>query len=240
MVALLSAIIDTIAGGGGLLTVPAMLLSGMPPLSALATNKFQATFGAGTATWQFARQGVYPFKEVMGGVLWCLLGAVGGTVLIESIHPGVIRYIIPILLLGIWLTLFFSPQLGRRSGKSRCRTGLFFCVFGVLLGAYDGFLGPGTGTFWVFAIIAVLGWQFKTATMHTKLYNFVSNLGSLLVFMVSGFVRYDIGIAMAIGQIIGAYIGSHLVISKGQYLIRPLLLTMTGIMIIVLMVQYWF
>lgn len=234
LVACISAVIDTIAGGGGLLTVPAMLLTGMPPLSALATNKFQATFGAGTATWQFARQGVYHWSSVIGGVVWCLFGAIIGTLLIESIQPGVIQYLIPLLLLGIWITLVFAPKLGNLPGKKRCRTSVFFCLFGLLLGAYDGFLGPGTGSFWVFAMIALLGWQFKQATMNTKLYNFVSNFGSLLVFMVGGFVRYDLGIAMAVGQMLGAYMGSHLVITRGQYLIRPLLLFMTGTMIIVL------
>ncbi len=239
LIAGLSAVIDTIAGGGGLITVPAMLLSGMSPVAALATNKFQATFGAGTATWQFAKHGAYPFRKVVHGIVACMLGAILGTLCVQRIDLGLTRWLIPIVLSLIWLTLLFSPQLGRQAKRQRCHQTVFFCMFGLLLGAYDGFLGPGTGSFWVFAIITVLGWSFTEATMHTKLYNFISNLASLLVFLLAGCIHYKLGVAMAVGQVAGGYVGSRIVITHGQYWIRPLLLIMTGLMIVILVARSW-
>lgn len=238
-IACMSAIIDTIAGGGGLITVPALLLSGLNPITALSTNKLQACFGSGTAASYFIRKSYLSLHEVVWGVVWSFLGAVIGTLLLHVVDVLWLKPVIPGLLLCVWGYLFFLPKLQHKTRLSSWNPRVFFPVFGFILGFYDGILGPGTGSFWVFFIILFLGWDLKRATIHTKLYNFTSNLASFLVFLVGGYINYKIGFAMALGQMLGGYIGSKLVIHKGVKLIRPMLLSVTGLMLLVLAYQEW-
>lgn len=237
LIAMASAVIDTMAGGGGLICVPALLLFGLSPITALATNKLQANFGSATAAAHFMRVGRIGWRDVVWGVLWSFIGAVAGTLMIEQIHSNLLATVIPILLLGVWLYVLLSPKLGIKAAKQRLSYPFFFFVFGLLLGFYDGFLGPATGSFWAIAMMGLLGWQMKQATMYTKIYNFTSNFASLIFFMWAGHVNYRIGLAMGVGQVVGARIGAGLVLSRGAQIIRPVLLTMTAIMMLVLFYQ---
>jgi uncharacterized membrane protein YfcA len=231
LVAVIGGTVDAIAGGGGLLTLPALLATGMPAPVALATNKLQGTFGSGSATWHYIRRGaVDPRECVLGGALTAL-GAIGGTLAVQVVDPGILGEIIPWLLGGIVLYFVFRPQLGESSRHHRMEPRPFYIIFGLLLGAYDGFFGPGVGSFWTIAFIVLLGHDFVRAAAHTKVMNFSSNVASLAVFTFSGLVAWLPGLVMASGQVLGGRLGAHLAMTRGARFVRPIFLVMAALIV---------
>jgi len=217
--------VDSIAGGGGLITVPLLLSAGLPPLDALGTNKLQASFGSGSATWHFARAGLIDGREVRLGVGLSFLSAMLGAFVVQQISPDFLRRLIPALLIGIAIYTLFQPGFGLHDQKPRLTPPLFAALFGVLIGFYDGFFGPGTGSFWAMACVVVMGFNLTKATAYTKAMNLASNAGSLLVFLAGGKMHFEIGLLMGVGQWTGARLGSRLVIRKGARFIRPIFVT---------------
>ncbi len=218
---LVAGLIDAMAGGGGLITIPVLLGLGMPPQTALGTNKLQGTFGSGSAMLHFARAGAVDLRACAFGILWTAVGAVLGTVAVQRLEPAFLRAAIPLLLIAIALFMLFSPSLGADDVRERMGRRTFFLLFGLSIGFYDGFFGPGTGTFWAMAFVLFLGFNLTRATAHTKVMNFASNLVSLLFFLVNGFVSLPEGIVMGLGQFAGARVGARLVIRRGSRFIRP-------------------
>lgn len=214
-------LIDAMAGGGGLITIPVLLGMGMPPQTALGTNKLQGAFGSGSAMLQFVRAGALDLRECTAGIAWTAAGAAIGTVAVQRLAPALLRDIIPLLLIAIALTMLLSPRLGMDDVRERMGRRSFYAVFGLALGCYDGFFGPGTGTFWAMAFVLFLGHNLTRATASTKVMNFTSNLVSLLFFAGLGSVSLPEGIVMGLGQFTGARIGSRLVIRRGSRFIRP-------------------
>jgi uncharacterized membrane protein YfcA len=217
--------VDAIAGGGGLITLPVLLNAGLPPQDALGTNKLQACFGSGGATLHFGRAGLIDFGASLAGVGYTFLGALAGTLVVQRLNPGFLRVAIPWLLLAIVLYLLLRPTLGDQDAHPRMPSVAFYTLFGLGLGFYDGFFGPGTGTFWAMALVMVLGFNLTKATAHTKLLNFASNAASLLVFLSFGQVQATAGLLMGVGQILGAQLGAHMVILRGARFIRPIFIT---------------
>ncbi len=216
--------VDSIAGGGGLITIPVLLNLGLPETLALGTNKLQACFGSGGAMWNYSRAGLVDYKSCRSGILWTFIGATLGTLLILQLNqskPEFLRQAIPWLLIAIALYLLFQPKLGERDLHPRLESAPFHLGLGLLLGFYDGFFGPGTGTFWAMAYMLGLGFNLTRATAHTKVMNFTSNLASLAVFAIGGHVHLGAGLCMGLGQWLGARLGSKVVIKKGTKLIRP-------------------
>jgi len=214
--------VDSIAGGGGLVTLPVLLSLGMPPQVALGTNKLQATFGSGSAAWHYGRAGLIDFRACRLGVIFTLIGATLGTLLVSQLPPDALKQTIPWLLLGIAVYFLFQPKLGDTDVRGRMAPGWFHFIFGLGIGFYDGFFGPGTGTFWAVAYMLGLGFNLTRATAHTKVMNFTSNLASLVVFLAGGHVHFAAGACMGLGQLLGARLGSKVVIRKGTKLIRPI------------------
>jgi len=221
--------IDAIAGGGGIITIPVLLASGMPPHIALATNKLQGTFGSGMASINFIRKGFITWSEVFIGVIYTFIGAAIGTYAILLMDASILAKIIPAMLVGIFIYTLLSPKMGENDRHAYLGNHLFFLIFGIGLGFYDGFFGPGTGTFWTIALVTLLGFNLKKATAQTKVMNFTSNIVSLAVFLWSGNVLIFVGLMMGFGQIIGAYIGSNMVIKKEVKFIRTFFLIMVGL-----------
>jgi len=217
--------VDTIAGGGGLITLPVLLSLGLPPQDALGTNKFQASFGSGSATLHYSRAGVMDLKECRTGVLFTFIGATLGTLAVLNVDPAFLKRIIPILLVGIAIYLILKPVVGFEDVHPRMNKAAFYILFGLGMGFYDGFFGPGTGSFWAMAFMFFLGFNMTRATGYTKAMNFTSNLVSLAVFILGGRVLYDFGLVMAAGQLVGAKLGAHVVVKKGARFIRPVFLT---------------
>ncbi|MBI5443422.1 MAG: TSUP family transporter [Deltaproteobacteria bacterium] len=222
--ALAAGLVDAIAGGGGLLTVPVLLGTGLPPHLALGTNKLQASFGSFMAARTYLRSGGVSWRQAGGGIACTLVGAVLGTRCVQQLSPDLLRRLIPLLLLGIFLYALFTPRLGFEDVHPRLSPALFYPVVGVGLGFYDGFFGPGTGSFWAIAFVVLLGFNLARATCYTKIMNFTSNVVSLAVFTAGGDVLLWTGLLMGAGQAAGARIGAHLVLRRGPGFVRPVFL----------------
>jgi uncharacterized protein len=214
-------LIDAIAGGGGLITIPVLLGLGLSPQHALGTNKLQASFGSTSAMVHFVQAGTVDLRRARSGIVWTAVGAILGAYTVQQIDPGFLKRCIPVLLLVILCYTIFTPKLGAEEVQPRMSRGLFHGVFGLLLGFYDGFLGPGTGSFWVIALMLGLGLDMRRGTGYTKVFNCVSNLVSLVVFVAGGHVLLWAGLVMGAGQAFGARVGARLVIRKGTRFIRP-------------------
>jgi uncharacterized membrane protein YfcA len=237
---LVAGLIDSISGGGGLLTLPVLLGIGLPPHLALGTNKLQSSFGSFTATYYYRRHNVVKIREALKGIIFTAIGTVIGTWSVQQIDSDFLGYLIPWMLLSIALYTFFSPKLGEKDQHPRVSQNLFYILFGLAFGFYDGFFGPGVGSFWAIAFVIMLGFSLTKATGYTKAMNFTSNIVSAVVFMIGGNASYTIGIVMALGQIIGSAIGARLVIRKGTKLIRPVFITIVLLTTLKLIYQNYF
>ncbi len=224
--------VDSIAGGGGLISVPVLLSIGLPPQIALGTNKLQSSFGAVSSAYNYVKKGAVKLEETYWGIGITFIGAAMGTWTIQHIQPDFIRRIIPILLMVVFVYMLFSGRLGYESRKAVLSQRLFFFIFGLGLGFYDGFFGPGTGSFWTAAFIVFLGFDMTRAAGFTRVMNLTSNLVALMLFIRGNHVLYSVGIAMALGQIIGARTGSNLAIKKGATFIRPVFMSVVFLTIL--------
>lgn len=224
--------VDSIAGGGGIISLPILLSVGIPPHFALGTNKLQSSFGSLTASINYLRGGLVKVKELIWGILFTAIGAAFGTISIQQLSQTLLQYLIPILLLVVFLIFLFSKNLGHADQQQKMKPNLFYFIFGLCVGFYDGFFGPGTGNFWMLAFVFLLGFNLKKATAHTKWVNFTSNIVALIFFAIGGKVMVIPGLVMATGQLSGAFLGSKLVLRSGVKFIRAFFLLVTAATII--------
>lgn len=236
--AFLAGTMDTIAGGGGIITVPVLFSFPITPLNVFGTNKFQSTFGSFSATFNFFREKKYRVG-VLWGVVFTAFGSFWGAYSVGIIPALLLRKIVPFMLYAIALFLYFYKNYGLEKSISRMNDKLFYLVFGLLIGFYDGFFGPGTGTFWAIAFVHFLGMDLREATINTKLMNFTSNIIPLFFFLSKGSVLFLPGIAMAVGQFIGGYLGAKIVLRKGTKIIKPVLILIALILATKLMIDNW-
>lgn len=231
-VAVVAGFVDAIAGGGGLITVPALLLAGIDPVSALATNKVQGTFGSASATLAFVRARRIEWRFIWPMALAAFIGGGLGTALVVRAPTQFLLMVMPILLVIMALYFALSPSLKNEDAKARLTPLVFALAVAAPIGFYDGIFGPGTGSFFMLAFISLLGFGIVRATAHTKLLNFSSNIASLAMFAFSGQVMWTLGIMMGLGQFLGAQLGARMAMSHGARIIRPLLVIMcTGMAI---------
>lgn len=230
IVAWIAGFIDAIAGGGGLITIPALLMAGMPPALALGTNKLQACGGSFSASLYFIRQKAVNIKQVWLLLLITFIGAVCGTILIQQVDASIIKKILPFLILAIGIYFLLTPKLGDEDRRQRLSYTMFAFTAGLGIGFYDGFFGPGTGSLFSLACVTLLGFNLAKATAHAKVLNFTSNIASLIFFLIGGQIVWTVGLTMMAGQFIGANLGAKMVLSKGKALIRPMVVIMSFIM----------
>ena len=228
-VGFVASFIDAIAGGGGLITIPALLMTGMPPAMALGTNKLQAMGGALSASLYFLRKRAVNLRDIWFILIWVFLGSALGTLLIQSIDVAIFKKILPFLILAIGLYFLFTPKLGDEDRKQRLSYLLFGLLVSPFLGFYDGFFGPGTGSIMSLACVTLLGFNLPKATAHAKVMNFTSNLASFALFLLGGQILWKVGFVMMTGSILGANLGAKMVMTKGKTLIRPMLVIMSFI-----------
>lgn len=234
-IALLAGFIDSIAGGGGLLTVPALLAAGLSPAQALATNKLQSVGGSFSASLYFVRRGAIKLSEQRLNIAMTFLGAVGGAILIQHLQADFLRQVLPLLLIAIGMWFLLMPRIGEDDRVHRLQGLPFALVGGGCIGFYDGFFGPGAGSFFALGFVTLCGYNLAKATAHAKLLNFTSNLGSLLFFMFGGKVVWGTGLIMMLGAFCGARLGARLVLARGQRLIRPMVVIVSAVMSIKLL-----
>ena len=190
---IVAGVIDSIAGGGGLITLPVALAVGMPPKIALGTNKFQSSFGSFTATYYYLKHGIVSLRGAWPGILFTLLGAAAGAWGVQQVDSAVLNRIIPFLLLIIVIYALVNPKFGDSDRHPRMPASFFFIIAGLILGFYDGFFGPGVGSFWAMAFVFWRGMDLTKATGATKLMNFTSNIVSCIIFLAGGFVWFGAG-----------------------------------------------
>lgn len=229
LAALLAGFVDSIAGGGGIITIPALMTVGLPPHLVLGTNKLQACFGSGMATWRYAGHGLMDIRKMRLVIACTALGAAAGTLATQRTSPDILRHVMIALLLALFIYTALRRDFGSEHRPHLVPPPAFGIGFGLLLGFYDGFFGPGTGTFWTMAFVALLGLDLTRATGHTKVVNLTSNVVSLGFFLAAGQVVFSAGLVMGAGQAIGAMIGAHTVITRGVRFIRVFFLAVVAL-----------
>jgi uncharacterized protein len=229
-IAFVAGFVDAIAGGGGLLNVPALLLAGLPPVSAIATNKLQGTFGVASSAFAFWRAGQIERKNAPLLFSTAFAGGVSGAMLAHLAPTAWLKLAVPVLLVGIALYMLSVPKLGDADARPRLSIRAYALSFGCAIGAYDGVFGPGGGTFFLITLIVVGGYTMMRAMAHTKLMNFASNLGALIFFALTGHVWGWLGLTMGLASAIGAYLGARAAMRFGGGLVRPLVVTVSIVM----------
>ena len=217
-------LVDSVAGGGGLISVPVLLMLGMSPVQALGTNKFQACFGSFTAARNYIRHGQVNPRHMIDGIAFTFIGAAAGTLAVQQLSDELLGYIIPVLLGGILIYSAINPKLGDKACRPRMNRRAFYLLLGLGLGFYDGFFGPGTGSFWMIGFMLFRGLEMRATAGHTKVVNFTSNITSLIFFAIGGKIVLWAGLPMAAGEILGARVGSTLAVKRGAKFIRPVFL----------------
>ncbi len=218
--------VDTLAGGGGLITLPVLLNFCPNPVVALGTGKLQSTFGSTSATYHFAHAGMINYHDIRRAWLLAFLGSLAGTFLVQQFDPGLLKHVLPILLLAVAIFVWLRPLLGEKDIHPRISRAKFDFIFAFGIGVYDGFLGPGTGTFLALAFMLGLGFNLARATANTKALNWASNVASLILFLCARKVWFVAGFSMGAGQWLGARVASRMVVKRGTKFIRPVFLTM--------------
>lgn len=221
-VALLTGFIDAIAGGGGLIMMPALLVSGVPPIMALGTNKLQSMCGTFVAMTNYGRKGLIEWRRNLLTALLVFAGACAGALLVQHVETKTLALVIPLLLLANAVYIILSPRMTDEDAHHRVSSRGYAPVGGGI-GFYDGFFGPGTGSFFTSTLVALRGYGLTKATALTKFLNWTSNVASVLLFALGGKIFWLLGLSMAAGAMLGGWLGSHTAMRFGARLIRPLL-----------------
>lgn len=232
-------LVDAIAGGGGLITVPALMAVGLPPHLALGTNKLQSACGTSLAVWHYARAGLVQTPGICLAVGCAALAGAGGAFAVGMVGSELLRQVVPVLLATVAIYTACNRRFGLEPGNARFAPWQVAAAGGIVLGGYDGFFGPGTGSFWMLALVTMLGLDLKHATGYTKAANLASNLGSLAVFLACGAVHAGAAGVMIAGQLLGARLGSGLVIANGAKVVRPVFLTVVFALTAKLLLDAW-
>jgi uncharacterized membrane protein YfcA len=223
MASSLAGFIDAIAGGGGLITLPALLLMPIAPLQALATNKLQGSFGTLTSSLTMLRKGMVSVRQMRPLFLSSLFGGTLGAVMVLLIDPRSLDIVIPVVLASVALYFLLVPKTGEEAGPPRMGGRLYRSVVVPGIGLYDGMFGPGSGSLFSASGVLLRGQSLLAATATAKVLNFAANLASLVVFVFGDKVLWGLGAVMIAGNMLGAHLGSLAVIGGGARLIRPVI-----------------
>ncbi|KGK00936.1 TSUP family transporter [Thalassotalea sp. ND16A] len=242
LVAFLAGFIDAIAGGGGLLTVPVLLTSGLPPHLALGTNKLAACFGSLTASLTFYK------KKLFNPLFWSFaaiataIGATVGTIIVNLISADMLNKVLPVVILCCALYTFFCKTVFNESAALPTQSLVLKIkqsIQGFLLGFYDGAAGPGTGTFWVVSSLALYKMNILVSSGLSRSMNFISNFVSFVIFAYLGQVNVMLGLAMGLFMLLGSWIGANSAIKYGNKFIRPIFIIVVMLMAIKLAYLAW-
>ncbi len=224
---LLAGFVDAIAGGGGLIALPALLAAGVPPVAALGTNKMQSVIGTATAALTYWRKGFVSLPAIALAIACTFVAAFVGAFVVKQIDTSLLQIAVPVALIAIAVYFLFAPKLTDEDRHARLKFAVFVPVMGATIGFYDGIFGPGTGSFLTMGFVALFGLGITRAAGNTKMLNLASNLGALALFIPSGDVVWIAAAAMAVGQVIGGYLGALTGIRFGAKLIRPLVVVIS-------------
>ncbi|MEQ8310258.1 MAG: TSUP family transporter [Sphingopyxis sp.] len=226
-VAFVAGTIDALAGGGGLLTIPALMATGVPPVSALATNKLQSMIGTASACYTFWRSGHVDIARFAWPAAATFVGAAAGATTVQFISSDFLSAFVPVLLILMGLYFLLAPPMSDVDRHARVgQAGLV--LIALAIGFYDGFFGPGTGSFFTLALVALGGLGLVRAIGNTKLLNLTTNLAGVLAMAIGGHMLWLLGIAMAAANVAGNQLGARLAIRYGGRGVRPVLVLMSA------------
>jgi len=232
VIAIIAGLIDTLAGGGGLIALPALILAGIPPLAALGTNKLQGSMGTATATYLMFKNRRISWRESKPLMQSAFIGAAIGAVAVQFINTDILSFVIPLVLLLIVVYFVASPLMKKQKNKNHLSSRNYKNIVISSIGFYDGMFGPGTGSFFALAGVSCRGHDLIKSTAIAKSLNFATNIASLIIFLVAGHVVWVIGLTMMLGQSIGAYFGSHFLFKINPAYLRLIVVVMsTGMLI---------
>lgn len=241
--AFLAGFIDAVVGGGGLVQVPALFVlhPELPPATLFGTNKFASVFGTANASWQYSRRVTLPWAVVGLTMLAAFVSSFLGARAVSLFDPALLRPLILVMMIAVFVYTLWKKDFGslhapKLSGRHQFVIGL---LVGVVIGFYDGFFGPGTGSFLIFAFVGLFGFSFLVASAAAKLVNFSTNLAALAWFVPHGQVMYRVAIPMAACNIAGSYLGSHLAIRKGSGFVRQLFIVIVAALIARMAFDIW-
>lgn len=233
-VAFMAGTIDALAGGGGLLTIPALLTAGVPPIAALATNKLQSMIGTASAVAAFMRSGRIDLRAFALPALGAFAGSLAGATAVQHVDPSFLSALVPLLLIAMALYFLLAPAMSEEDRHARLgRWGLTAVCSGI--GFYDGFFGPGTGSFLTTALVALGGLGLVRAIANTKFINLATNVAALAAMITGGKVLWVLGLSMAVANVAGNQVGAWLAIRFGGRGVRPLLVVMSVVLTVKLL-----
>lgn len=228
----LAAFIDSVVGGGGLISLPALMFTGLSPSAAVATNKLAGTMGSLTSTITFYRSGKMDLKTIAKLFPIVFIASMVGAWIVHLLDPNLLKPLMLIMLALVAVYTIFKKDWGSISTFKKLTTKklIGFIILVSAIGFYDGFLGPGTGSFLIFAFL-MIGFDFLKAAGNAKFLNFASNIGALVMFLFLGQINFAYGLIMGIAQIIGAICGSKFAIKRGSSYVRALFIVVTVLLL---------
>lgn len=233
---LAAGLVDAIVGGGGLLLVPALFATfpGAAPATLFGTNKSASVWGTAMAAWQFGRRVRLDARVWAPAAAVALLGSLAGAWAVTRIDGGFLRKALPLILLAVLAYTLARKDLGRHHAPRHAplREGLTAAAIAAVVGAYDGFFGPGTGSFFVFLLVRALGYDFLHASAGAKLLNVATNLSALALFAAKGHVWWHLGLPMAVANVAGSLLGTHLALRHGAGFVRGVFVAVVGALIL--------
>lgn len=224
----ITAFVDSIAGGGGLISVPALLTTGLSPQMVLGTNKLQGSIASVISSYEYIRSGKVNMKLMMKIIPFVIVGASLGVVTVKLLPSSWLKPIIIVLLVFVLIYTFVKKDFGKFENPKPLTAGLlsYLMIMCTIIGFYDGFFGPGTGSFLLFVFLFT-GVSFVSAQANAKILNTTSNIVALIVFIKFGYVHYQYGLLMALSGILGAKVGTNVAVTKGSKFVKPLFFIMT-------------
>lgn len=235
LASLLAGFVDAIVGGGGLILLPALFATfpTTAPATLLGTNKSAAIWGTGVAAWQFSRRVQLRWHAMLPAALASSLGAFSGAWVVTLVAADFLRKLLPIVLAGLLIYTLARKDLGREHMPRfapRQETWAA-CLIGIVIGFYDGFFGPGTGSFFVFLFVRVLGYDFLNASASAKLLNLSTNVSALLLFIIKGHTWWHLALPLAVANVVGSLLGTHMALKHGAGFVRGIFILVVSLLI---------
>lgn len=227
--------IDAVVGGGGLILIPALFIGqpGIAPACALATNKLAAVVGTASAAWRYSRTVPLQWRRIVPVFACAVLFSGAGALVASRLPTEVFKPVLLVMLVAVGLFVAVNPAFGSGAPQKRSRVSTLcgLVLAGVVVAFYDGLMGPGTGTFLIVTLTALVGTDFLTSSARAKVINTGTNLGALAVFAAQGHVLWLLGFALAVGNVVGAQIGAHMALGRGSAFVRWVLLAVVVVMV---------
>ena len=236
LASMMAGMVDSIVGGGGLILIPALFATypTAPPATLFGTNKSASVWGTSIATVQYARRVQMRWAVLLPAAGAALVGSFIGAWVVTLIDPTFLRRLLPFILLAVLLYTLAKKDLGRTHAPRHAqgRETLVACAIGAVIGWYDGFFGPGTGSFFIFLFVRLLGYDFLNASASAKLLNVATNVAAIALFAMKGHVWWQIGLVMAVANVVGSLLGAHLALKHGAGFVRGIFILVVGMLIL--------